>query len=187
MNQKFKIGQKVAVMDDTLTGKVLRYENNEVVIETTEGFELSFPQAELVVIVDDTLKSAFRNHAPSQVMAEKEVVRKKQNVVLQKTKKIPYKEVDLHIDKLVKNYKGMHKHDILTYQLDTAKRELDWVVQQRLPGIVFIHGVGQGILKEALTYELSRLDYIYIKEADYQKYGQGAIEVGIIQKKLLSP
>ena len=185
-SSKFTVGQKVAVMDDTLTGMVVRVETSEIVIETDEGFELRYAPNELVGIQGESLQKVFGQHHPSQILAEKEVSKKRVSTPLPKTKKIPFREVDLHIDKLVKNYRHMHNHDILTFQLDTAKRELDRVIEQRQQGIVFIHGVGEGVLKEALVYELSRLDYVYVKDADYQKYGQGAIEVGIIQKKLRS-
>ena len=46
---------------------------------------------------------------------------------------------------------------------------------------VFIHGVGEGVLKLELEYLFSRYDNVKFYDADYQKYGLGATEVYIYQ------
>ena len=43
--------------------------------------------------------------------------------------------------------------------------------------IVFIHGVGEGVLKLELEYVLKRYEDLTYYDADYQKYGFGATEV----------
>jgi dsDNA-specific endonuclease/ATPase MutS2 len=90
-------------------------------------------------------------------------------------------EVDLHINKLVRSTKGMTNHDMITLQLDTAKRQLDFAISKRIPNVVFIHGVGQGVLKEELKYLFGRYDNIRISEGNYRKYGLGATAVYIVQ------
>ena len=77
----------------------------------------------------------------------------------------------------------MDNFDILSYQIDTAKHKLEFAIKNRLPRIVFIHGVGEGVLKQELNYLFGRYPVI-ISEASYQKYGLGATEVYIIQKKI---
>ena len=47
--------------------------------------------------------------------------------------------------------------------------------------IVFIHGVGEGVLKEELGYLFRKYDNVKFYDADYQKYGLGATEVYIFQ------
>ena len=54
---------------------------------------------------------------------------------------------------------------------------------RRIPKIVFIHGVGEGVLKSELDFMLGRYEEVYFQDANYQKYGQGATEVGFKQKK----
>ena len=90
-------------------------------------------------------------------------------------------EVDLHIHQLVKSSKGMSNYDILNIQLETAKRQLDFAIRKRIQKVVFIHGVGEGILKEELHYLFKRYDNVKFYDADYQKYGLGATEVYIYQ------
>lgn len=75
----------------------------------------------------------------------------------------------------------MSNFDIVNLQLDTAKRQLEFAIQKRIQKIVFIHGVGEGILKEELGYLFRKYEGIDWYDADYQKYGMGATEVYIRQ------
>ena len=75
----------------------------------------------------------------------------------------------------------MSNYDMLNIQLDTAKRQLDFAISKRIQKVVFIHGVGEGVLKEELRYLFNRYDNVKFYDADYQKYGLGATEVYIYQ------
>jgi len=66
-------------------------------------------------------------------------------------------------------------------QLDTARRQLEFAIRKRIQKVVFIHGVGEGVLKTELEYLFGRYNVKYY-DADYQKYGLGATEVYIYQK-----
>ncbi len=90
-------------------------------------------------------------------------------------------EVDLHIHQLTNHYKGMSNFDMLNLQLDTAKRQLDFAINKRIQKVVFIHGVGEGVLKTELEYLFKRYDNVKFHPADYQKYGLGATEIYIYQ------
>jgi dsDNA-specific endonuclease/ATPase MutS2 len=94
-------------------------------------------------------------------------------------------EVDLHIEKLVPSKRGMNNYDILNLQMETAKRQLEFAQKNRIPKVVFIHGVGEGVLKAELDFLLGRYDNISFQDANYQKYGLGATEVYFIQKKMV--
>ena len=90
-------------------------------------------------------------------------------------------EVDLHIHQLTNSNRGMSNHDILNIQMETAKRQLEFAIRKRIQKVVFIHGVGEGVLKEELKYLFGRYDNVKYYDADYQKYGLGATEVYIFQ------
>ena len=75
----------------------------------------------------------------------------------------------------------MANHDMLTLQLDTAKRQLEFAIRKRIQKVVFIHGVGEGVLKIELDYLFGRYGNVKFYDADYQKYGLGATEVYIYQ------
>ena len=75
----------------------------------------------------------------------------------------------------------MSNYDILTLQTETAKRHIEFAIKNRIPKIVFIHGVGEGILKAELDFLLGRYENIAFQNANYQKYGFGATEIYIKQ------
>lgn len=169
-------GDKVSVLDDSIDGIVVNIEGTEVTIETTDGFNLTFKSSELIKIENgNTMKFSFNK---SQIISEKEVVKPNYiNKEKKNKKEIPPPEFDLHIEKLIKSYKGMNNYDILTLQLVTAKRHIEFAIRQRIPKIVFIHGVGEGVLKSDLDFLLGRYENIIFHDANYQKYGLGATEV----------
>ena len=86
-------------------------------------------------------------------------------------------EFDLHIEKLVPNKRGMSNYDILTLQTETAQRHIEFAIRNRIPKIVLIHGVGDGVLKAELDFMLGRYDNISFQDGNYQKYGLGATEI----------
>ena len=185
MNNKFKLGQQVAVLDETLEGKVIFTEKNSVTIETSEGFEISFDASSLILLPNQKLQNVFAHQSLQGVLNEKESTKKRTAIVQKKSKKDDFVlEVDLHIEKLVPSKKGMSNYDILNLQLNTAKRQLEFALDKRIPKVVFIHGVGEGVLKAELDFLLGRYEYLTFQDANYQKYGLGATEVYFIQKML---
>jgi dsDNA-specific endonuclease/ATPase MutS2 len=168
-------GDKVTVLDDAIDGVVTAVNGLDITIETTDGFNLTFKKSELLKMDQGEFPIHFnKNH----IIAEKEI--KKPNY-LNKEKKskkeMPVPEFDLHIEKLVKNYKSMNNYEILTLQSETAKKHIEFAIRNRIPKIVFIHGVGEGVLKSELDFMLGRYENITFQDANYQKYGQGATEV----------
>ncbi len=181
---KFKLGDIVLVLDEDLSGVIKRIEGNTVSIETDDGFEIDFDSNELVLKdKKEAIKSdIFSSSSINDVITEKEAPKRKQQIKKRfKERYEPTIEVDLHINQLVKSAKGMSNHDMLTLQLDTAKRKLEFAISKRIQKIVFIHGVGEGVLKMELEYLFGRYSNIKFYDANYQKYGLGATEVYIYQ------
>ena len=168
-------GDKVSVLDDAIDGVVTKVSGNDITIETTDGFSLTFKSNELIKSGSNELNFSFNK---SQVINEKEVAKPNYiNKEKKSNKEIPPPEFDLHIEKLVKSYKAMSNYDILTLQTETAKRHIEFAIRNRIPKIVFIHGVGEGVLKSELDFMLGRYETISFQDANYQKYGMGATEV----------
>jgi len=169
-------GDKVSVLDDAIDGVVIDINGNEVTIETNDGFTLTFKSSELIKMESSNDMNFSFNK--SQVIREKEVAKPNYiNKEKKSNKEIPPPEFDLHVEKLVKNYKAMSNYDILTLQVETAKRHIEFAIKNRIPKIVFIHGVGEGVLKAELDFMLGRYDIISFQDANYQKYGLGATEI----------
>jgi len=47
----------------------------------------------------------------------------------------------------------------------------------RYTSVVFIHGIGNGTLKQAIIQRLSEYEDIEFRSASFTKYGNGAIEL----------
>lgn len=180
----FKVGDSVLVLDEDFSGTIKKIKGNTISVETKDGFLLEFQSEELVKVKSDaTIKSSlFANTSIDNVISEKELPKRKQpSTAKPKDRYEPTMEVDLHIHQLVKSSKGMSNHDMLTLQLDTARRQLEFAMAKRIQKIVFIHGVGEGVLKVELEYLFSRYNNVKFYDANYQKYGLGATEVYIYQ------
>ncbi len=171
----FAKGDKVTVLDDAIDGVVLLVTGNKIKIETNDGFEMVFDTKELIKIESNKLDFGHQNM--SQILKEKEIPTPRSFVKQKKVKESPVPEFDLHIEKLVKNFRGMSNYEILTLQSETAKRHIEFAIKNRIPKIVLIHGVGEGILKSELDFMLGRYENVNFQDANYQKYGLGATEV----------
>ncbi|AXP81994.1 Endonuclease MutS2 [Mariniflexile rhizosphaerae] len=180
----FEVGDKVLVLDEAMTGIVKKIVGNTISIETDDGFLLDFESNELVKRASKgSIKNDLFSHASAATaLKEKEqFAKRKQAKTRPKDRFEPTMEVDLHINQLVKSSKGMSNHDMLTLQLETARRQLDFAISKRIQKIVFIHGVGEGVLKIELEYLFAKYDNVKFYDANYQKYGLGATEVYIYQ------
>ena len=181
----FKIGDNVAVIDDVLKGKVIAVHQNKIVIETTDGFPFDFSPNELVVIKESQSElSKFSDISNKSLLEKINHKATKRNTPKFKTDrkpdKLPPMEVDLHIHHLTASVKGMDNYDILNLQMNEAKHKLEFAIKNRIPKIVFIHGVGEGVLKTELAY-LFKNYHVDWYEASFKKYGLGATEVYIYQ------
>jgi len=184
---KLKIGDFVSVLDADLSGRVTAIKNKIICIETNAGFEMNFEASELVKMDNHLLKTlAFKDQSIQQILSEKASKGiKKGPKIKAKSKQPPPMEVDLHIHRLVKLTKNMSNHEMLTLQLDTAKRQLEFAIEKRIQKVIFIHGVGEGVLKLELEYLLKRYDFLKFYPAEFRVYGHGATEVYIFQNKKL--
>jgi len=179
----FKKGDYVSVLDEDVNGVVVVVKDKEITIETTDGFTMTYFVNELIKVNNSNdLMNSMKSINVSHITKEKETPKPRIFVKEKKDKReIPAPEFDLHIEKLVPNKRGMSNYDILTLQTETAKRHIEFAIRNRIPKIVFIHGVGEGILKAELDFLLGRYDNIAFQDGNYQKYGQGATEVYIKQ------
>jgi len=171
-NQKFKAGDKVTFLDEAIKGVVTETDQFKIMVRSDDGFLYTCEARDL--IFTGNMEALLTNSVEKIVEDKKHP--KTTKIKNTAAKKIPVMEVDLHIEKLVDNYSGLQNHQILELQLQHAKGKLSFAQKKKIRKIVFIHGLGEGVLR----YELLRLfqDYkVEFCEASYQKYGLGATEV----------
>lgn len=85
--------------------------------------------------------------------------------------------IDLHIEKITDDYRSLDATAILRMQIEVFRRELDNALRNHYYRIIFIHGIGEGILRQQLIDELKFYPGLSAKPASYQKFGNGAIEI----------
>jgi dsDNA-specific endonuclease/ATPase MutS2 len=89
-------------------------------------------------------------------------------------------EIDLHADALLDTTAGMSNADLLEYQRNKFNAVMSEQIRNKNQKIVFIHGKGDGVLKNAIVKELKtkypKCDY---QDASFQEYGYGATMVTI--------
>ena len=88
--------------------------------------------------------------------------------------------VDLHADQLLDTTAGMQPQDILDYQMDVFRRTLQNYARKRGTRIIFIHGKGDGVLRQAIVNDLRyRYKQYTYQDASFREYGYGATQVTI--------
>lgn len=174
-----KIGDKVAVIDQEFTGVIKSVNKDQISVETEEGFIMTFFVKELVKLeITNNLYDSIGNFSLNKIKQEKEASSIKKTTLVKRVKgEIPPQEVDLHLEKLVKNAQRISPSDALELQLSQAQFHIENAIKKRAPKLVLIHGVGEGILKYELERLIRRYSGISTKEGSYQKYGLGAMEL----------
>ncbi|MDM1369821.1 DNA mismatch repair protein MutS [Myroides marinus] len=178
-------GDYVQVLDENEEGVVINIIGDEVTIESKDGFVLTYKPNELLKIDKEDevdIRSASTRSSVSEALQDKADPKKRSFTKEKRSRKDEFiLEVDLHIEKLTNDYRRMEKHDMLNLQLDTARGQLEFAIRNRIPRIVFIHGVGEGVLKAELEFLFSRYAEVVAEDANYQKYGLGATQIYIKQ------
>lgn len=88
-------------------------------------------------------------------------------------------EVDLHMQELVDSTAGLSNKEMLDFQMEKFREDMDAAIaNQQVKKIVFIHGLGNGVLKQELRRELAaRYKKYSFQDASFQEYGYGATMV----------
>lgn len=88
--------------------------------------------------------------------------------------------VDLHASELLDTTAGLSTADILNYQIDKFSEVMNANLRYVGQKIVFIHGKGEGVLRQALMKELThRYKGHDVQDASFREYGFGATQVTI--------
>ena len=128
----------------------------------------------------DKALEELSDKAVAKVVREKEPARQPQPKV--ETPELV--EVDLHIHELLDATTGLSNKDMLDVQMAKFREKMEEAISnQAVKRIVFIHGLGNGTLKQELRRELStRYKKYPFQDASFQEYGYGATMV-VLRKK----
>lgn len=85
------------------------------------------------------------------------------------------REIDLHINELIDNVTGLENKDILDIQMKKFYDEMTSAIKDNIKKIVFIHGIGNGTLKNEVRKVLNNKYSKYaVHDASFKEYGFGA-------------
>jgi len=111
-------------------------------------------------------------------IAEKKAEEVKIEILIDKHKTAPKEAVvDLHIGELIENISELESKDMLQIQKDYFVKCLESAIENNYHKVTFIHGVGNGILKNTIIKILKDYEDIGNRSASLAKFGVGAIDV----------
>jgi len=191
--REIKIGDRVKFLNDVGEGVVLELKGKIVVIEDEYGFDREYNINELISVGENQEEALmYGNKLPelSEILARD--VSEEQQKKIQKVFEIKYAnarankqkrrgefmEIDLHFHELIDDVSGLKDRTKLDIQLNHFERMMRIAAEQRIKRVVFIHGVGQGVLRYQIR---TRLELYYpnctVRDANPREYGSGATEV----------
>ncbi len=90
----------------------------------------------------------------------------------------PSREIDLHIEELTDKFPTMQADEMLRFQLEAFRKNLEAAIAHQYQSIIFIHGVGNGTLRNEIHKQLGKHPHVKtFKDARKEKFGYGATEI----------
>lgn len=90
--------------------------------------------------------------------------------------------VDLHAEAILADHRDVPPEELLNLQLAYFTRCMEAAIVDNYYKVIFIHGVGNGVLKKALVERLREYPNVIWQQAPFARYGMGALEVMIMHR-----
>ena len=195
MSMEIKIGSEVKFLNDVGGGIVLEiFSDGTASVQGEDGFDMKYNLTELMLVSDSITEQEeeYNNKLPDLDKIIAQDVNEERQKLIQKDFEIKYANVratnqqrrgehmviDLHIHELIDDQSGLQDRTKLDIQLNHFERMMRIAGEQRVKRVIFIHGVGQGVLRNQIR---TRLDSYYpdctVRDGNPREYGAGATEV----------
>jgi len=189
-----KKGDFVRFLNDEGQGIVTGFPREGIaLVEDSSGFAFEHPLNELVAI-ENSRQEHYKYSAVSPDFREmldrnmdshavKAAAKDFKNRYKERAEKGPVHsgdtmEIDLHIHELLDDYDRMSNAEIVEVQMDHFERMMNLAELRKVRKVVFIHGVGQGVLRGEIRQYLKKyFPQCEFLDGNYMKYGYGATEV----------
>ena len=194
--RELRKGDKVKFLNDVGKAQVIEVlPNGLVLLEDENGFDMEIHAKELLLVNTDE-QDLYNNKLPEiPEILDRDLDEKKRKAIEQNFKekysniqKVNSKRggehwvIDLHFHELVDHVNDFTDKAKLDIQLNHFERMMRMAAEQKVRKVIFIHGVGQGVLRHQLR---SRLEMYYpecsVRDANPREFGAGASEVVISQ------
>lgn len=193
-------GERVKFLNDEGEGTVVAFPRKGwILVEDREGFTYEHPEEELVPVGNwnkeydkyettqpDIMDVVERNTDPNvarKANAQFKLLYKNKDATNVR-RKGETMEVDLHIHELIDKHNHLSNGEIVQIQLEHFERTLRIAEEKKIGRVVFIHGVGQGILRAEIRKILHNFyPHCTFMDGPYNEYGYGATEVRVSQSR----
>jgi len=173
---RLKVGDTVRFLNEKGEGIIKEFISAlKARVEISAGIEIEMPIKELVAIPPISLQDIRVQHKDSPI-------RQKKTAIVSKSHAKDEMIVDLHIEKLQEDHYGLTNSEKLDIQARHFRKKLEMGINGHFIKIVFIHGVGNGVLRQTIRDLLRTYEGIEYSDASYNKFGAGATEVRIISR-----
>ncbi|MBL4594842.1 MAG: Smr/MutS family protein [Flavobacteriales bacterium] len=178
------VGHKVKFINENLEGEIITViSEKRVVVSCSDGFDHEVSVSEIIIIGEDNehMYKVDETVIATKITADNKGKVKK-GLLSKYIETNRYRlggvlEVDLHLEKIVEFPEKLDDSLRLHTQMQYVKNCLSAANAKNIRRIVFIHGVGTGVLKTELHNYLAGFENITITSADSREYGAGATEV----------
>jgi len=143
---------------------------NEKAIISVIALQSSFREA---------VENAIQQKFDSEPQKTKAAVKRKTPFIDKFRTDVGEAVVDLHIGEIVDNIAGLESRDMFRLQMNHFRKTLESAIAEGYRKITFIHGVGNGTLKNAIINELKEYEHLEGSAASIVKFGVGALDVSI--------
>jgi hypothetical protein len=186
----YQPGDRVQFLNETGEATVLENRGDSLLLEDEHGFEVEMLVTEIVARRAD-LEKAYRAEGISgmnSLKAGSEGQRKTKGQTkadknlkpfMEGSGKNTYPEIDLHLHEITDMDIRLKNAQLIEIQLSHFRKMLSLTMDAKMRKIVFIHGVGEGVLKAEIRNALDMTTNCTYFDADYQRYGYGATEVNL--------
>jgi hypothetical protein len=193
----FKKGDRVRFLNDAGEGVIVSFPSpEEALVEDESGFAYPHLLTELVPVIDWRKEIKSYDEVIPQISdvldrnIDKDAVKRADKDFKslyknrEESRKKDWIEVDLHIHELVDRHENMANSEIISIQLEHFERMLRNSEVNKVDRIIFIHGVGQGVLRAEIRKLLNQYyPHCEFLDAPYHIYGYGATEVRIHRQR----
>jgi hypothetical protein len=195
MSAEIKKGSEVKFLNDVGGGIVLEvFSDGTANVEGEDGFDMKYNLKELMLVNENITEQEeeYNNKLPDLAQIIAQDVNEERQKLIQKDFEVKYANVratneqrrgehmviDLHIHELIEDQSGLQDRTKLDVQLNHFERMMRIAGEQRVKRVIFIHGVGKGVLRNQIR---TRLDSYYpdctVRDANPREYGAGATEI----------
>ena len=154
---KIKSGDKVFIKEDFTLAEVIELlHDNKVKIKDVDGFDHIVHVSRIAQIDGDY------SH-PYPYISFSEEIQEDTKEIRSQNKIQDFSKIDLHIDQRIEN---ISNQEIILDQMNFCKQRLDLAIAKKLDIVEIIHGIGSGVLKDAVHELLDSYHFTYFESMD---------------------